>query len=344
MNIYDFFSKTEAPLCNSQIEEFQGVFRGLSVSHNVPLTLSTLVKILPFTQNGTKVFMTTPDFLGYDPQALQFLEEWNVDFNREKRLSAKGDIFLDCSANFLGLGNPRAIVELTQTGAQLYRKSPPHVPVISIDDSLVKKLEDYFGTGDGFVRAFRQMTGLPLKGKHFVVWGYGKVGKGIARNLLLEGARCSVIDLNPMNLQLAKRRGMEPIPSTDLLEYLPLILSADCLVTATGVTGLVSRSSIAKDILESELVLSNMGAVDEFGALFSEQRVLYKKQPLNFSLKEPTLMKFLDPVFYAHNLGAKLFVEGKVQSGIHPLSPEEDLRIIKSWQSYWKIDVSEIMD
>lgn len=344
MNIYDVFPKNEAPLCHQQIEEFQGLFQGLSVSHNVPLTLSTLIKILPFTQNSIKLYMTTPDFLGYDPQALEVLKEWKIDFQMEKRASAEGDIFLDCSANFLGLGEPQAIVELTQTGVQLYRNMPPTVPVISIDDSLVKKLEDYFGTGDGFVRAFRQMTGLPLRGKHFVIWGYGKVGKGIARSLLLEGARCSVIDLNPKNLQLAERKGMEPIPGTELIKHLTHILSADCLVTATGVAGLVSQSVIAKDILESKLLLSNMGAVDEFGTLFPKERVLHRKQPLNFCLKEPTLIKFLDPVFYAHNLGAKLFIEGKIPAGIHALPREEDMKIIKTWEKYWNIDVSEILE
>ncbi|NDC23009.1 MAG: hypothetical protein EBZ49_02595 [Proteobacteria bacterium] len=344
MNIYDFFPKKEAPLCAQQIDEFHGVLKGVSLSHNVPLTLSTLIKLLPFVQNQTKIHVTTPDFLGFDPQALLFLQQWNLDFSQDKTQSCGGDIFLDCAANFLGLGNPKAIVELTQTGVHLYQQRPSQIPLLSIDDSLVKKVEDYFGTGDGFVRAFKQITGTPLKDKHFVIWGYGKVGKGISRSLLLEGANCSVIDLNSEELNKAEKKGILPIPATELLSHLKLILSADCLVTATGVNALVSQSGIAQDLLNSQLLLANMGAVDEFGSFFPKSRVLHQKLPINFCLKEPTLMKFLDPVFYAHNLGAKLFMEGKLRAGVSPLPLEEDLRIIKAWQNYWQIDVSEIID
>lgn len=342
MNPYDYFPKKEAPFCTQQIDEFGSCLKGLSVSHNVPLTLSTLLKLLPFTQHGTQLYVTTPASLGYDPKAVQYLTDLGIPFDLDKDQSSQGDIHLDCSANFLNKGNPKVVSELTQTGVQKYRKANLSIPVVSIDDSYTKRLEDYFGTGDGFHRAYQQQIGDQIKGTFFVVWGYGKVGKGITKSLIDAGAKCAVIDLNEKNLAFAETKGAEGILATDTNRFRKAILKAKCLVTATGVPGLVSGSPLAVEIRDSHLLLANMGAEDEFGPLFPTDRVLNKKLAFNFVLEEPTRMKFLDPIFYAHNLSAKLYVEGQLSSGLSPLPREEDLRIVNQWQSYWGIEVEEI--
>ena len=47
-----------------------------------------------------------------------------------------------------------------------------------------------------------------------------------------------------------------------------------------------------------------MGVEDEFGSELPAERVLQGKRPLNFILKDPTLMKYIDATMALHNAGA----------------------------------------
>ena len=236
------------------------------------------------------------------------------------------------------------IAELTQSGSKLYEHDTRNIPMVSVDLSRVKFLEDHLGTANGFVRAYKEKVNSNLKGKHFIVWGYGKVGSGIVRGLLHEGAQCTVVDVSSKALERASLKGANCVSPSDKNNLIQVIAQADVLVTATGVASCISQSEYGKVIADSDLTLANMGAEDEFGALFSRDRVLHSKLPFNFSLREPTLMKFLDPVFYAHNRCLQLFVEGRLQNGFQGLPPEEDLKIVTEWQTYWGEDVSEIWE
>ena len=179
MNPYDFFKKEEAPLLTRQIDEFSsGDLKGISVTHNTPLLPSALIKLMPFIKNSITLYASTPEHLGYDNRVIDYLRKNKIEFDFSKDKIAKGDIFLDCSANLLHKGNPKAVCELTRTGSIKYRESNLNIPIISVDDSKIKLLEDYLGTGEGFVRAFKETVNTDLVGKHFIIWGYGKVGKG----------------------------------------------------------------------------------------------------------------------------------------------------------------------
>ena len=68
--------------------------------------------------------------------------------------------------------------------------------IISIDESKVKLLEDYYGTADGFIRAIKENICADIKDKQFIIVGYGKIGKGIARRLNQGKAAITAIDLN----------------------------------------------------------------------------------------------------------------------------------------------------
>jgi len=344
MQLYDLFPKDEAPFCTRQIEEFRTDFRGLAVSHNVPLTLSTLLKLSPFIENGVSLFVTTPDNLGYDSVALSYLQEQGILFDLDKKKICHGDLFLDCSANLLGLGKPSMVAELTQTGVKKYQEASPTIPVVSIDDSYVKRLEDYFGTGDGFLRAYQEKISHSIRGKRFLIWGYGKVGKGIARSLLAEGAECLVVDLLAKNIEFAEKKGAIGILPSDEAALRQAVAHTDCLITASGVRSVISNHFLAEVIRDSSLTLVNMGAEDEFGPKFSQDRVLNRKIAFNFILREPTRMKYLDPVFYAHNRSAQLFLQGKLKEGVAVFPKEIDLEIVKEWETIWKIDTKEIFD
>ena len=59
-----------------------------------------------------------------------------------------------------------------------------------------------------------------------------------------------------------------------------------------------------------------MGVEDEFGAGVPAGRVLETKRPLNFILKDPTLMKYIDATMALHNEGAVVLASKKMPAGL----------------------------
>ena len=113
-----------------------------------------------------------------------------------------------------------------------------------------------------------------------------------------------------------------------------------CLITATGQHHVLSQwlsSAICPQAL-----IANMGVADEIGPNFTNEKILCDRMAINFSLKHPTLLHFIDPIFYAHNLGAQLLIENKPVPGYHPFPSYLDDLIIKLWNEYYPMDISDI--
>ena len=58
--------------------EAEQPYSGLKVVHNVPLFLNTVLKIEPLVVGGADVIVTSPNFCGHDPEAVQPLEKAGV--------------------------------------------------------------------------------------------------------------------------------------------------------------------------------------------------------------------------------------------------------------------------
>ena len=345
VEIYKYFKKEDAPLLTRQIEEFNNSnLKQISVGHNTPMMLTAIIKMMPFIKNNIPLYVSTPEFLGYDPKAIEMLNSLGVAFDMGKDICTKGDYFLDCSANLLGKGNPKGVAELTQSGASKYMESNLNIPLISIDDSKLKLLEDYLGTGEGFVRAIKEKVNPNISGKHFVIWGYGKVGKGLVKSLLEENCKCTVVEADKKHYAFAKRHKVDFYLSEEIEAIKKIITSAYCIVTCTGVKDVISTSPFLKTIQNTNLILANMGAEDEFGKAFPAQKILNNKIALNFALHEPTRLKYLDPVFYAHNLCTQLFLEGNISNGFNVFPKEHDMAILKQWSEYWDEDITDILE
>ena len=117
------------------------------------------------------------------------------------------DLVLDCAGQFAKLSPKFGFVELTRSGVQFYEGSGH--PVYVADSGLVKRIETSLGTGEGYVRALRQLgyasgnsgadaagagnafaggdDAAEFSGKKFVVFGSGKVGQGIVLQLFSTG-------------------------------------------------------------------------------------------------------------------------------------------------------------
>lgn len=304
-------------------------YTGLSVLHNTPLTLSTLPKIICLLAGGADVTVSSIDDLLPQPKAVQAINDLGIPFvDKSMVMDSVFDVHLDCCAELLRLPKPRiGAVELTQTGSERYKATLLNYPVISVDDCKIKQFET-IGTGIAYVDALKQLTDHTLYDRKFMLFGLGKVGTGIVEALKLLTKNIVIVDKRFI-------RSNYPVYLIDEEDLIRKELKDTfCVVTATGVCGLISSHFDQFDF--DGVILSNMGALDEFGWKFSTNRVLFKKRPINFSLEYPTPTKFLDPIFYAHNLSIDLLLTKQYNAGYHPF-PEDLSNIINNdWVSFYK--------
>ena len=130
-----------------------------------------------------------------------------------RRRAGTYDLVLDTIAEMASHVTPTVgAVELTRTGELLYRELAPAYPVISVDASRIKRVEDAIGSADGLVRAMRRLIIEPLEGKPFVVFGFGKVGLGIAHRLSgLSPGAVTVVEASESALKLARSLGYSAV-------------------------------------------------------------------------------------------------------------------------------------
>ncbi|KTD18934.1 NAD-binding protein [Legionella jordanis] len=320
---------------------------GVRILHNIPLTHETLIKLEPLLAAGAEVTVTHVQFLSPpNEQIVQLLENIGLDYvPNHLELLGEYDIALDCCAEVLDMPNIKILkgaVELTQTGGERYRQANIPFPVINVDDSRLKKLEGMYGTGEAFVRAIQELTQQSIKNQPFLLFGFGKVGRGIARYLGTETSKLTVVDQSERALNRAVESGFEALSPTQVETIKERAKQAFCIVTATGIPGQLAKYLNPTDC--SQAYIANMGATDEIGSNFNHAKVLCSRKPVNFALKHPTLLHFIDPVFYAHNLAARLILEHNYAPGYHPFPSYLDDLIINMWHQHNRLDISDIFE
>ena len=117
--------------------------------------------------------------------------------------------------------------------------------------------------------------------------------------------------------------------------------NAFCVVTATGVEGLLSNFFSKSDF--GHAYLANMGAFDEYGPAFQANEVLFEKQTLNFCIDDPTPMHYLDLIFYAHNIAIDYLLNGELTIGYHPFNKQLSLELLAEWSYLHNEDFKEIL-
>ena len=185
-NIHRFFSYQEMPFLRDMILEMQEKkpLAGIKIVHHLHLTLSTLCKLEPLVLSGATVDVALSSQQQVDPVAFELLKQSGIPIINYEELQDDYDVALDCCAGLLHKITPRlGAVELTRTGSIIYQEANLTYPVISIDDSELKEFETKFGTGDGFLRGLGAFYPGELAKKRFLVFGYGKVGRGIIYQL-----------------------------------------------------------------------------------------------------------------------------------------------------------------
>ena len=80
----------------------------------------------------------------------------------------KADIILDCCGDLIN-HKASAYAELTQSGSKKYQEFTDIYRILDVDNTKLKFLEDYYGTGDGFIRALNKSEDFNFSNKSFFV-------------------------------------------------------------------------------------------------------------------------------------------------------------------------------
>ena len=343
---HNYFTNKEAPFLFElrELMKEKQPYKGLKILHNIPITLESIIKIECLLLAGADVTVTGLKTLPPMQRALEILNDANVKINLQRdNLKDSFDIHLDCCAELTELNAPHfGAVELTQTGTHIYQKINLSYPVISVDDCQLKCLET-IGTGDAFVRAVQSLTNIQLTTKKIILFGYGKVGKGIINALKPYTDDIVIVEKDEKVEELIKNDVSKNkiISFSNIQSIKQELKNTFCAVTATGIVNLISEHFTKEDF--AGVYLANMGAGDEFGPKFSSHDVLFEKLPINFSLQFPTKMQYLDPIFYAHNTSIDLLIANKISLGYMAFPADLSIDILRKWGKFHAQDITEIM-
>lgn len=349
--------------------------KGQIILINVHLTRITLALVTALLQSGAQVEVTVSPELVIHQNALQPLLAAKIPFYStipEEKKQGYYDIIYNCGAGVKDIIPNKGIAELTQTDSALYQYLA--FPVITVDSSKTKVIETGLGTGDSFVRVIHHLVrqliitvalnwknlihkDLPhqalflttlmslVNADHlfshnkFMIFGFGKVGKGIASALESAGTpkkNIFVVDISPEAYMEAMKQGYSGLllegHQQESIEKIKAVISDMwAVVTATGVDGAISQYFSQSDFDHVSL-LANMSTGDDFGYRFATGRIFNHKKPVNFMLDYPTEVMYLDAIFALFlKAGEELLINKTLKKGLNQISSQLDQAILTAW-------------
>jgi S-adenosylhomocysteine hydrolase len=146
-------------------------------------------------------------------------------------LQEVGGYFADWTDEFAKFSQFKGCVEDTKNGLWRYQaaaaKKPLGVPVLSMADTALKRVEDSL-IGDACVysleKVMRSQLASILDGLRCGIVGWGNIGKSAAASLKGRNAIVSVYDINPVVNMLAFGRGYYPLPLAQLLSESDIVM------------------------------------------------------------------------------------------------------------------------
>ena len=315
----------EYPALGFQLAEWRDSrpLAGVRILDGTPLFANTLLKYAALLAAGAELTAATHDAIPRDPAMIPLLERWGIPHVHNAR-SGDFDCILDCGGVHARLSPRFGFVELTRSG--YYHYCGAAKPVILVDDSRIKAIETCLGTGEGFLRAMKQLGYTDFKNRRVLIFGFGKVGRGIAFYARREGAVVSAVD----EPGAAVPAGVTLISRYDRDAVLDAVRSAWCVVTATGISNAMQGNGAAEELLHGNQLVAAMGVENEWGDSLPPERILNRNVPLNFLLTEPTRLRYIDPTMALSNAAALELVRGGLSAGLQKIAPEVE-------HCYWRI-------
>jgi adenosylhomocysteinase len=249
-------------------------FTGLTIGICLHIEPKTAVLCSVLLEGGAEVILTGSPGTTQDDVAAALQETGVKVFSRKRDdatahlknirrvLEFDPHLLLDNGADLIATllearGTHRVVgaTEETTTGGNRLReqlRDRVPFPVIVINDSPLKLImENEHGVGPTVVEAFMRATNLLVPSRRYVVFGYGSVGRGIARCLRALGGHVSVVEPDPIRALEAALDGMLVTDMEDALA------NSEVFFTATGRPGVITGERIAR--LPDGAVLANAG-------------------------------------------------------------------------------------
>lgn len=285
---------------------------GVRVLDATPLFFNTCLKYAALLAAGADLTVAYSDRLPYSEQALALLKKsgiptlFNAFENAPKEIF---DVVVDCGALHKEMNSKYGAAELTRTGVDPYIATGKNV--FLTDSGRVKMIETCLGTGESCLRALKHCGYPAFDGKKVLLFGGGKVGRGIRMYFRRAGAVVDLVD------------GSVPgaVDHRDTATVVALAAEADFIVSATGIRH--AHHVYAPELARTDAVIVNMGVEDEYGPAMPENRVLNRKKTLNFLLDEPTKTCYIDPTLALHNEAVSVLL--KTPAGTGAILPGEAL-------------------
>lgn len=343
--LFDKYNAAGAPFLHAQYHDWNinKPLRGLRILHHVPVVENSLLKIAALIAGGADVTVTNPNFMKASSVALQHLKSAGVTFVETlgQLQHQQFDIHLDCGAElYQALPNPTlGTIELTGTGDHYFRQHLPAVPVISVDRTYTKQLETIFGAAISAKQALQGLLKSDVEQLSWLVFGFGKIGRGLAYCQRDKRDKMTVVDINEEARIKADSLGINYIDANNHQALKAQLQNTQVVITATGQPNILAN--YPKQWFANK-VLANMGIADEFGDQYALNEVLFAKQPINFYLDDPTPIEYIDPEMYLHNQVILDLIQNKYTNGIHDVNPIIDHAIISQWCDYHKIQHTDI--
>ena len=312
------YASNEYPVLLNQYEVWANTrpLAGLRVLDATPVFENTLAKHAALLAAGAELTVGIDDVMPRNHDVVRYLRSVGIHVVEpgDVKQSNAFDLVLDCAAAFAEL-NPRiGFVELTRSGVSKYDGKT--CPVYVADSGSIKRIETCLGTGESYFRAMAQLGYSKWQGKSVVIFGSGKVGSGLITYAHRYGRRITVVTRPGEITDRIRALCDVVIDASDGIAIAEAVSQANAVVTATGVPGAATAACPADVFIRSKALLANMGVEDEFGAGVPAGRVLEAKRPLNFILKDPTLMKYIDATMALHNEGAVILASKKMPAGL----------------------------
>ena len=319
-----FYPAEEWPTLLYQADEWAKTrpLEGLKILDVTPLYRNTLGKFMALLAAGADLYV--PDGWGMpaDRAILASIEEYGI--HKVGKKTDGFDIILDCSGRCHRQTHVLGACELTRSGVPRYEHT--HRPVFSVDDSRIKRIETTLGTGESFFRALRKLGTKDFTGRRLLVIGYGKVGRGVVHYARQNGMKVMVADIVDKSGELPG--DVHFVNVNDVEAFNEAILRAWCAVTVTGKEGALRHKLHAASIIDSPVILANMGVEDEYSSEIPASRVLNHKQPLNFILSDPTSMRFIETTMALHNACALDLLTPDLPHRCMPPCPDVEERLL----------------
>ena len=221
---------------------------GYKLGFCLHLTKETSVLLMAAKSLGAMISICSANPLSVKEEIVEFLKYNEIEVfakkNQKKKefynnifkiISKKPDIIIDDGAelhNIAHNGQLKTIIggtEETTSGIlrilALQLNNNLKYPIIGVNNARTKHLFDNrYGTGQSTIDGLLRTLGVLIAGKHFVVCGYGWVGKGISSSLRGLGAKVTITEVDPIRALEAHLDGFNV---EQLKEVLPLRLVLD---------------------------------------------------------------------------------------------------------------------